>query len=94
MTLNWPIGWSLGSPLQLAGLSLLVFAYSFTLDFFAAWGSQGRDPGGEVSSVESLIQPLPVVFAAVLLAKANLVGKIRINVEKECHRCGYQEYGK
>ena len=30
MTLNWPIGWSLGSPLQLTGLSLLVFAWSFS----------------------------------------------------------------
>ena len=66
----------------------------FHPDFFAAWGSQGRDPEGEVSSVGALIQPLLVLFAAVLLAKADLVAKIRTNVEKECHRCGYQQYGK
>ena len=72
------------------GLCLIIF----TPDFFTAWGSQGRDPGGEVSSVGALIQPLLALFAAVLLAKADLMAKIRINVEKECHRCGYEEYGK
>ena len=42
----------------------------------------------------ALIQPLLALLAAVLLAKADLMAKIRINVEKEGHRCGYEEYGK
>ena len=84
------IPWTLAPP----GPSVHGLFRARTLEWVAI--SYSRDPPDSVIEPTYLASPALAseVFAAVLLAKANLVAKIRINVEKECHRCGYQEYGK